>query len=130
MGHPNEDRFRGGYEAFMTGDLVALADEYFAPDIMWHATGNNPLAGDFEGVGAVLENFGKLFEMSGGTFRLELHDVVANDDHGVALATSFAEREGRSLESRFAHVAHFSDGKMTESWIFSEDQAAIDAFWS
>lgn len=33
----------------------------------------------------VLGFFAKTMELSGGTFRMEVHDVMANDDHAVAL---------------------------------------------
>ena len=78
----------------------------------------------------VLANFAKTFELSGGTFSVELHDVLANDEHGVALGVARGEREGKTLEDRYAHVVHFRDGKVSESWLHSEDQYAGDEFWS
>jgi hypothetical protein len=44
--------------------------------------------------------FGKLMELSGGTFRIEIHDVVANDTHGVVLVTTHGERGGQRLAVR------------------------------
>jgi ketosteroid isomerase-like protein len=130
MAHPNEERLREGYAAFGRADLDALRNEYFAPEIVWHTPGRSPLAGDFRGIDEVLASFGKLFELSGGTFTTELHDVLANDEHAVALGVSRAQREGKTLESRYAHVTHFRDGKLTESWFHPEDQYAVDEFWS
>src|SRR5271169_1497907 len=53
----------------------------------------------------------------GGTLRLELHDVVANDQHGVALFTVSAEREGRPFAGNEVLIGHLSpDGKATEVW--------------
>lgn len=40
----------------------------------------------------------------GGTFRTELHDVVANDEHAVALFTARADRTDRRLEDRIVEV--------------------------
>ena len=76
MAHPNEDLVRGGFEAFGRGDLDALRREYFAEDIRWHIPVRGQLAGDYEGVGQVLELFGRAFELTSGTLRLDLHDVV------------------------------------------------------
>lgn len=128
MAHPNEEIFRKGYTAFQSGDMDALRG-LFAPDIVWHTSGKSQLAGDFKGVDEVLGSFMKTMELAGGTFKIELHDVVANDEHVVALATSTGEREGKKLNSNFAHVAHVMDGKITESWIHPEDQYAVDEFW-
>ena len=50
MAHPNEDRFRAGYKAFQAGDMEALRNEYFSQDVVWHASGRNPLAGDYKGL--------------------------------------------------------------------------------
>lgn len=130
MTHPNEDQFRKGYEAFSRGDMEALRNEHFAPDVIWHQPGKNPVAGDYEGVDEVLGLFGKLFEMTAGTLTLDIHECLANDEHGVMLATVRGEREGKALEDRYAQVVHFRDGKVAESWIHSGDQYAADDFWA
>jgi uncharacterized protein len=129
MAHPNEDRIRKGYEAFAAGDFAAL-DELLDDNVTWHTPGNNSLSGDREGKQAVFEFFGKTVEVTGGTFRLELHDVLANDEHGVALAVATGEREGKSLEDRQVQVFHIRDGKVTESWNHPGDQKAVDEFLS
>lgn len=50
-------------------------------------------------------------------FRLEVHDVLANDDHAVALVTAFSSRGGESLEDRAAPVVHVKGGKISEFWV-------------
>jgi hypothetical protein len=49
----------------------------------------------------VIQLFTQLFELSGATFRIELHDVVANDEHAAALFTIRAELAG------VTHLHHF-----------------------
>lgn len=129
MGHANEELMRKGYAAFQSGDMDTLRN-LFAPDIVWHAGGRNPLSGDFKGIDEVLASFMKTMELAGGTFKVELHDVMANDEHAVALASSSGERDGKKLQNNFAHIAHVKDGKMTESWIHPDDQYAVDEFWA
>jgi ketosteroid isomerase-like protein len=73
--HPNEDAVRKGYAAFLGGDMATL-NELFVDDIVWHSPGRNPLAGDSRGKEAVLADFQKAFELTGGSFTLEIHDVV------------------------------------------------------
>src|SRR5438477_108133 len=97
MAHPNEELVRKGYAAFLSGDMGAL-DELFADDIEWHAPGRNQLAGDYHGKEEVFATFQKLFELTGGTFKLEIHDILADDEHAVVLAKATAEYEGRKLE--------------------------------
>lgn len=128
MAHPNEDLLRRGYEAFGSGDMdtvLALFDD----DIVWHEGGSNQISGDYHGHQEVMGFFGKLMELSGGTFHLDIHDIVANDTHGVVLATAHGERDGKTLASRAADIWHLADGKAMEFWTFAEDQAAIDKFF-
>ncbi len=131
MTHPNEDMLREAFAAFQRGDMEALQSKYFAEDIRYHVSGRSPISGDYEGAAQVLGLFGRLFELSGGTLRLELHDVVANDQHAVAMFTIRAEREGRQLDDNEVLVSHPSpDGKATEIWTQSSDIYASDEFWS
>ena len=95
MAHPNEDLVREGYEAFGRGDIEALQSRFFAPDIRWHFPGRSPFAGDYTGVAEVLGWLGRSAEASGGTLRVELHDVIGNDEHVVALVNVRAERGAR-----------------------------------
>jgi len=120
---------RRGYDAFMRGDMDAL-QELFAPDIKWHTNGRNRLAGTREGVGNVLASFGEIADGTDGTFRVEIHDVLASDDHVVVLASSSGDRQGTHLEGNYCHVFHLSDGKVTEAWVVNEDPYATDEFWA
>jgi uncharacterized protein len=70
-------------------------------------------------------------QVTGGSFQLEVHDILANDEHSVTLATATAERDGKKLEGRAVHVTNpDAEGRVKEFWSFEEDQAAGDAFFS
>ncbi len=127
--HPIADLIRRGYEAFLKGDLATL-ENLFVEDVVWHTAGANPTSGEHKGRDAVLALFRRVKELSGGTFRVEVHTVLADDDHGVSLTRTTASREGKHLRAQSVTVFHIRDGKITEVWQASEDQAAIDEFWS
>jgi ketosteroid isomerase-like protein len=127
MAHPNEELVRRGFDAFTTGD-VNLLRELFHQDAVWHAPGRNPVAGDYQGVEAILGFFARTMEVTGGTFRVELHDVVANDEHAVAIYVSRGQREGRTLDTKDVLVQHIRNGRLTETWQLSADQYAADEF--
>jgi len=129
MAHPNEDLLRRGYAAYNSGDMDTV-QALFDDDIVWHATGSNQLTGDYRGFQEIMGFFGKVMELSGGTFRGEVHDVLANDTHGVVLVTFHAERDGQTVALRSADIWHLADGKVTEHWSFFEDQAAADKLFS
>jgi ketosteroid isomerase-like protein len=125
--HPNVDLVRRGYAAFGAGDMDTL-QALFSPDILWHVGGDHPLSGDYRGLEEVLGLFGRFFELSGGDMAQELHAVLANDDHAVALVRQRIGRsDGRSYDGPEAHIFHISDGVVTEFWAFPEDAAAVDA---
>ncbi len=120
---------RKGYEAFAVGDLATVMT-IFDEDIVWHSPGRSPLAGDFRGHQQVTEFFGRIFDLSGGTFKNEIHDILANDEHGVVLLRATAQRDGKSFDATGCHVWHLRDGKATEFWNLTLDSYAADEFWS
>ncbi|HEV2070264.1 MAG TPA: nuclear transport factor 2 family protein [Acidimicrobiales bacterium] len=131
MAHPNVDLLRKGYDAFGNGDLDTIRNEVFSRDMVLHVAGRSPLSGDYQGVDRVFEFFGKLFELSGGTFALELHDAVANDHHAIGLSSVSAQRDGKTLDgAKGVEIYHVQDGRVTEAWFTTEDDYSFDEFWS
>ena len=130
MAHPNEDVVQEGFAAFERGDTDALRKQYWTDDVRSHVVGRSPFAGDYEGPEKVLQFFARLFEVSGGTFSIELHDVLANDVHAVALLTARAERAGKQLNDNMVTTFHIRDGKVSEAWNQATDLYAQDEFWS
>ena len=127
--HPNAELFRRGYKAFQAGDLDTVRS-LFASDIVWNVPGTNRFAGEHRGVDDVINLFAQQFQETDGTLKVEVHDILANDEHAVALASVSAERGGKRVSDRYTHVVHIVDGKVTESWIFDENPAAVDEFWA
>lgn len=125
----NEAIIRRGYAAFNSGDMATLA-QIFTEDTVWHTAGRGRLSGDKRGRDATFGYFGQLAELTGGQFRADLHDVVANDEHAVGLHTSTGQREGRSLNVHTAIVFHVRDGKITEAWVHISDTQAFDEFFA
>jgi ketosteroid isomerase-like protein len=130
MAHPNEELVRKGYKAFGEGDMDTLRSMY-APDAVHSATGNNPLANDYKGVDDIIAYYGKLFELSDGTFTAELQSVkVEGDDTVKATHRDKAQRAGKTLDQDETLTFTISDGKFTRLEENHSDPAAYDAFWS
>jgi uncharacterized protein len=127
--HENVGRVRSGYESFSKGDLVAL-EGLFTEDVVWHVPGNNQISGDYVGRDATFGYFGKLMELSGGTFKTQLHDILADDGHAVGLHRDVATRDGKTLDTDEALIFHMRDGKVCEAWEAYPDHASFDDFWS
>ena len=125
----NAALIKSAYDAFSRGDIPG-AMAAFAEDIFWHVPGRGPLSRDYRGHAEVLGFFGHFMELSGGTFRLQVDDVLAKGDRVVVLCTESAQRGGRSWSAPQVHVWTVKDGKATVFWEYEGDQQGDDEFWS
>jgi SnoaL-like domain len=80
-------------------------------DVSWHTPGRNPLSGHYLGREATFDSFAREFELSGGTYQVDVHDVLANDQHTVALLHASATRAGTRLDQDYLLVFHVRVGK-------------------
>ncbi len=123
--HPNASIARTAIAAFSAGDLpamLALVDD----DVVWHAPGMNRFSGKFEGKPAVIDRFTRMAE-AGIVTALDIHDVVGNDDHVVALVNAtVTSADGRSYRTPQVQAMHIRDGRCVEFWGMNQDQAAMD----
>ena len=129
MAHPNVDLLNKGYDAFEKGDLETIRG-LLADGVVFHIPGRSPLAGDYRGIDEVFGFFGKIVELTGGTFKLERHAILADDEHGVVMLTATAERNGKTLSAKAIDIHHISNDKTTEYWTFPDDMYAEDEFFS
>ena len=122
--HPYAAIVRKGIDALNRQDYDGFG-EMIADDVVWHMIGvPEPVRGKAamaEGLGGGSSDF---------TITAELHDVTASDDHVVALVRAHATKGDQTLEYNTAEIFHVKDGKVTERWAFSDDTAAIVAFFS
>jgi len=115
---------RQALSAFNRGDVQAAA-ELLAEDVEWHEIGR---AEPIVGKAALAARYGAA--IPGWEITAEVHDIVANDEHAIALVTATAGMGGRSFTYRTAEIYHIRDGKITARWAFSDDTAAINAFFA
>lgn len=127
--HANAKLTERGYRAFADGDLAALS-EIFAPDIVWHQPGTTPIAGVYKGREDVFGFFGKLAETTGGTFRVEVQDILADDQRAVALQRVTGKRDGKTLDMQEVVVFEIRDGIVTEVRLYTGDPHEAQRFWS
>jgi ketosteroid isomerase-like protein len=121
----NTDLIREGYQAFQWNNLVAF-EKILTEDCVWHVPGRGQLAGDKKGRQATVEYYGKLGELSGGTINIQLHDVVAGENHAIGLHHVSAKRGGKAVETTQAIVFHLRDGRVSEAWEHPFDLYGLD----
>ena len=129
--HPNVKLIKDVFEAYARRDLPVIAG-FMAEDMVFHFPGRNPFSGDYEGRDATLRMLAQVGEIDGGKGQIDIHDVVGNDEHVAVLLTAHASRvdSGKELHVREIQIFHVNDGKITEQWVFSEDQRLNDEYWS
>ena len=126
----NAELVRRFHDAQQRGDAGALM-EILADNVVWHVPGRNLLSRDYVGKAEVAGFWARARELSSGTVRTELIDILGGEAHAVALVRVFAEREGKSLGGQFqAFTYRIDSGRIAEFWFMVEDRYAVDAFWS
>ena len=123
--HPNATMVRHMNDAMSAGDFQAL-NEALADDVVWHEIG---LAEPIRGKAALNARY-MGDTPPDYTITAETHDVVASDDHTIALVTATATRGGKTFTYRTAEILHIKDGKIVERWAFSDDTDAINKFFA
>ena len=109
----------------MKGDLETMGAG-IADDAIWHVPGKHRFAGEFSGKTTIL---GRFQEMAQAGVRItldEIHDVLGNDEHVVALMRTSVDGPNGSSSQSSVWVMHVSDGKATEFWVRNENQDEID----
>ena len=127
----NAALLREGYEAFSTGDMARLS-EMFAPDVVWHTPEHHgQLSGDHKGFDEVLRFFADTMTLSEGTFRIEVLDILASDDHVMGYVHVTANARGLILDDSPIHLYRVDeDGIIVEVTQYAFNQSNVEAFWS
>lgn len=126
----NIDNTKKAYAAFASGDMATLTD-LIAPDCVWHVGGHSQLSGDYVGYDQIFGYFGKLFELTNGTFSATLDDLGETEGGLVTCLVALkGSREGKHLSSRMVEIGRAnSSGQVVECWWFAEDEYAVDQFF-
>lgn len=128
--HHNAARVRALFAAFAEGDLGTI-QATIPEHAVWHFPGRSGrLAGTHRGREAILQFLLGVPQLTGGTFHLELEDVLANDAHAVALFRGHGTRAGRTLDNPTCLRMRIQDGQVVELWEFVWDLFAVDEFWT
>jgi ketosteroid isomerase-like protein len=126
--HPNERLLRREYEARARGDEGAVT-ELLAEEIVWHVPGRNAIAGTYRGRDEVLGYIRRRQALAHGTFEISVEDVLANDRHGLVIASGRAVRNGHAYAWRGHGLYRFANGRIAECWLLPEDPRLFDEIW-
>lgn len=105
---------------------VSAVPDLYTTDAVLHYVGRHRLGGEHrgrDGIRALFEQSRLAFR---GTQRLQVHDVLANGTHAVALLRASAARDGASSEWHRVVVFHLAGDLIREQWIHDSDQHLIE----
>jgi ketosteroid isomerase-like protein len=129
MKHPNALLLEKLYSDFAKNDLAAFLGA--CPDqITFQIPGKSKLGGKYDKKTFVSDFVPKLMELSGGSFKLEVHDILASDRHAVALGSDSITRNGKTTELRTVHVWRFENGKPVAFYEYPRDLYQFDLIWT
>src|SRR3990167_1353772 len=97
MKHNNALLLEKLYADFAKGDLPSVLNAC-ADEITFQVAGKSKLAGKFTKETFVPGFVMKLMELSGGTLKVEVHDILASDRHAVVLASDHLVRDGKNIQ--------------------------------
>jgi ketosteroid isomerase-like protein len=125
MEHPNVELYRRVTSAFQSGDIDAVKGA-LAADVRWHEAGNPEVIGRE----AVLQQMTSAVKRIDGN--IAVHDVLANDEHVIALINvALRKPDGSEIAYPAIEVAHMSDGLITERWSFMDScPPDVNAFFA
>ena len=121
---------RRGYAAFNTGDIATLT-AILSHDVIQHVPGTSQISGSYKGIESVLGYYGKLAELTDGTFRADLISVFGDGQgHVSAVHQITATRNGTTRVSRGGILFTFLGERATDLLELHEDLAGDDAFFA
>ncbi|MEU3606529.1 nuclear transport factor 2 family protein [Streptomyces sp. NPDC035033] len=127
--HPDAALVRRGYEAFTSGDMETLAS-LMTGDCTHHSPGESQMSGHFKGRDNILAHFGRLMELTDGTFRVELKGVYPDGrGHVMSVHTWHADKGDRGIEMDGGLFFTTVGGKITDVDECVADITEADAFW-
>ena len=109
----------------LEGVLSVLAD-----DVVWHVPGRSSIAGDYQGLEATMAYFGRLDELTDGSYHAELQVAVGDEEHVISIDRSAATSGESRYDENELVVFRFRDGRVVEAWQAMMNPYAHDEFFA
>lgn len=116
---------RRALEALGAGETVPLA-ALIARDVVWHVPGVHRFAGEFRGRDEVVDLYRRMAADDVRTSFDEIHAVVGDGEHVVALIRATLLAPGGSVPTRSVVVLHLEGDEVAEAWAMNDRQDEID----
>jgi hypothetical protein len=122
------EQLRQLYADFGRGDMGAVLAAC-SDSIVFHVPGRNKLAGGHD-KGGFPAFIGQVMEMSAGTFREEIVDLMVGERYSAALLLHTLQKHGEPKEYLTIHLWEWDGEKFSNWWEHPRDQHVFDEIWS
>lgn len=118
------------FDSLQSGDFETLGN-LFADDVIWHQPGSGKLSKTYYGKQEIFGLFGRFMEISQGSFKINSVGHIMANGNLVSSTLHFSAKKtnGQSIAMNGVDLMKVENGKIKEVFLFSENQAAEDAFW-
>jgi uncharacterized protein len=122
------DLVRRMYDCFNRGDMEAIRNEVFAPDLVWTLPGRHPLGGVKRGADEVIAFFEQLNKAG---IQVDLRGIdTFGDDAAIEVHRGYGRTDsGATLDALNCTMYTVRDGKIAEVQVFMSDQYGADNFF-
>jgi ketosteroid isomerase-like protein len=128
--HPDITLVKRGYVAFSSADVATLS-QLLAPDAVQHMPGDHQVSGDYKSRDDILAFYGRLAELTNGTYSVEPEAFYADGNGTVTVVHRVrAERSGRRLDTREALTFRVVGSQIVELTDQTSDVDVDNAFWA
>lgn len=118
-------------EDLYAGGAVDPVHSLLAADIVWHVPGRTPIAGDHEGIDAVIAYMLRRRDLADRTFRMHRRELLVGEgEHFAALTDGSAVIAGRQRAWSTIGLYRLRGTRLAECWLVPFDQAEFDSIWS
>lgn len=130
MTHPHITLVEQYMAAAYTGDLAA-AGALLSENVTLRMGGKNSLAGIYQGRDAFFGAFGRMLELSRGTYKLiEQQDWLVGEARVALLAREQVEQQGKIVAFDRIITYDIADGKITAVRVYEGDPEIADRAFS
>lgn len=129
MNHPNVQKVLDYLEVAAKKDFAKAASFYTA-DVEYIVAGRNRFSGAFRGTDALMGYFGKMMQLSNGTYKvIGFKDWLVSEDKALAIAEEEVTINGNYFKwIRLLLFEFTEDKKIKKVSFFDQDQYAFDDF--
>lgn len=118
------------FQAALSQGDVPKAFSFFADEAQWHQPGNNQFSGTRNTVGEIGNLLASMMEVSQGTLVIKPAGPLMVNSQLVCAPVRFIGKNGaKDMDMMGIDLFEIHKGKITQVWLFSENQPGEDDFW-